>query len=81
MFYRPNEKRGPNEIKFWKSWKAGLTFYRADRAQGLDEKIRVICLVIIFTSRVIVIKMLKMAHFLYFLLMTEKNPSEFGQDI
>ena len=41
-----------------------------DRAQRLDEKNGVICLVIMFTSRVIVIKMSKMDHFLYFLLMT-----------
>ena len=41
-----------------------------DRAQRLDEKNGVICLVIMFTSRVIVIKTSKMDHFLYFLLMT-----------
>ena len=40
-----------------------------DRAQRVDEKNGVICLVM-FTPGVIVIKMSKMAHFLYFLLIT-----------
>ena len=40
-----------------------------DRAQRVDEENGVICLVI-FSPRVIVIKMSKMAHFLYFLLIT-----------
>ena len=33
-----------------------------DRDQGVNEKNGVICLFIVFTSRVMVIKMLKMAH-------------------
>ena len=33
----------------------------------------VICLVIMFTSQIIVIKMLKLDHFLYFLLMEAKK--------
>ena len=48
-----------------------------DRAQRRDEKNGVICLVIMFTSKVIVIKMSKMAYF-YFLLMPKKK-SQFGQ--
>ena len=44
-----------------------------DRAQRVDEKNGVICLFIMFTPRVIVIKMSKMAHFLYFLLMAAKT--------
>ena len=40
-----------------------------DRAQRVDEKNGVICLVM-FIPGFIVIKMLKMAHFLYFLLIT-----------
>ena len=48
-----------------------------DRAQGADEKNGVICLVIMFIPRVLLIKMSKMAHFLYFLLMTAKNQSQF----
>ena len=52
-----------------------------NRAQSVDEKNGVICLVIMFTSRFKVIKMSKMAHFLYFLLMTTKNQSQFEQNI
>ena len=44
-----------------------------DRAQTVDEKNGIICLVIMFTLRVMVIKMSKMAHFLYFLLITAKR--------
>ena len=43
-----------------------------DRAQRVDKKNRVICLIIMFAPGVMVIKMLKMAHFLYFLLMPAK---------
>ena len=46
-----------------------------DRAQWEDEKNVATCLFIMFTCRVMVIKMSKIAHFLYFLLMTEKNHS------
>ena len=42
-------------------------------AQRVDEENVVICLVIIFTFGVLVIKMSKMAQFLYFLLMTAKK--------
>ena len=41
----------------------------------------VIYLVIMFTPGVLVIKMLKVAHFFYFLLMPAKNQSQFGQNI
>ena len=34
-----------------------------------------------FTPGVMIIKMSKMAHFLYFLLMTATNQSQFGQNI
>ena len=43
-----------------------------DRAQREDEGNGLICLVIMFTPRAMVIKMSRMAHFLYFLL-TAKN--------
>ena len=49
-----------------------------NRAQKEDEKNRVTCLFIMFTSRVMVIKMSKMPHFLYFLLLTAKNQLQFG---
>ena len=52
-----------------------------DSAQRVDEKNGAICLVIIFTPRVMVIKMSKMAHFLYFLQMTAKNQLQFGHNI
>ena len=51
-----------------------------DRAQRVDEKNGFIYLVM-FTPRVMVIKMSKMAHFMYFLLDTAKYESQFGQDI
>ena len=51
-----------------------------DRAQRVDVKNGVTSLFKMFTSRVMVIKMSKMAHFLYFLLMTGKNQSQFGQN-
>ena len=48
------------------------------RAQRVDEKIVVICLVM-FTSKVMVIRMSKMAHLMYFLLNTEKNRPSLGK--
>ena len=44
-----------------------------DRAQRVDGENMVICLVIMFTPGVIVVKMSKMVNFLYFLLMPTKN--------
>ena len=41
-----------------------------DRAQRVHEKNSIICLVM-FTPKVKVMKMSKMAHFLYFLLITK----------
>ena len=52
-----------------------------DRAQGVDEKNGVVSLVVIFTPRVMVIEMSKMAHFLHFLLMPAKNQTQFGEAI
>ena len=49
------------------------------RVQRVDEKNGFICL-IMFPPRVVIIKMSKIAHFLNFLLMTEKNQSQFGQN-
>ena len=46
---------------------------QSDRAQRVDEKNGVICLVVIFTLRVRVIKMSQIAHFVSFLLMEAKN--------
>ena len=44
-----------------------------DSAQRRNEKNGIICLVIMSTSKVIVIKMSKMADFSYFLLMAAKK--------
>ena len=52
-----------------------------DRAQRAYEKNGVIRLVIMFTPRVMVIKMSKIAHFLYFLLITAKCLSHCEQFI
>ena len=51
-----------------------------DRAQRVEEKNGVICLVM-FTPRFTVIQMSKMARFMYFLLDTAKDQFQFGQDI
>ena len=44
-----------------------------ERAQRVDEKNEVICLIIMFTFGVMVIKMSKITLFLYFLQMAAKN--------
>ena len=66
VFYRPdhNTNGGPHENELW-SWNAKMK-YPMNKAQKVDEKNGVICLVIMFTSRAMVIK-------LYFLLMTAKK--------
>ena len=46
-----------------------------DRAQKVDEKNEVTCIATMFTPRVMVIKMSKMAYFLFFLLTTDKRIS------
>ena len=51
-----------------------------DRVQRVDEQNGVIRLVM-FTHRVLVIKIPKMAHFMHLLLDTAKNQSQFAQDI
>ena len=48
------------------------------RVQRVKERNVANGLAVIFTSGVMVIKMSKMVHFLYFLLMPEKNQSQFG---
>ena len=65
------QRGDPMELNFegLKMQKSILT----DRAQTVDEKNKFICLVIVFTPKVTVIKMSEMVHFLYFLLMTAKN--------
>ena len=50
-----------------------------DRAQRVDEKNGATYVFIMFTPRVMIIKMSKMAYFLYFL-MRGKNQLQFGQN-
>ena len=49
------------------------------RPQRADEKIEAICLIIMFTPRIMVIKMSKMAHIMYFLLMTAEKSVSSGK--
>ena len=49
------------------------------RAKRVDDKNGVICLVIMLTSRVMAFKMSEKANFIYFLLITTKHYSQFGQ--
>ena len=59
-------------------WKKDIYVKRLER---VDEKNGVICLVIMFTSGDMVIKMSKMTQLLYFLLMTARNTSQFREII
>ena len=74
VFYRQehNAKRDSMKLNF-----EGLEMQKwnipTNRAWKADEKNRIICLAIIVISRVMVIKMSRMAIFLYFLLMTAEN--------
>ena len=55
-----------------------------DRTQRVDKKwghLSIYRVIYHYTPRVMVIKMSKMAHFMYFLLMTATNQSQFGQNI
>ena len=79
VFYRSehNEKGwSPMELNFegleMQKWNIPM-----DRSQRIEEKNGVICLVIVFTPRFMVINMSQIAHFLYFLLMATKNQSQF----
>ena len=73
-------QKGSRELNF-----EGLEMQKwnivADRAERVDEENGVICLIIIFAPRVMTIKMRKMAHFVYFLLMPAKIQSQVGQNI
>ena len=59
-------------------WKKDIYVKRLERVDGKNG---VICLVIMFTSGDMVIKMSKMAQLLYFLLMTARNTSQFREII
>ena len=75
VFYRPEhnaKELNPMELNF-EGFEMQKLNIPTDRAQRVDEKNEVICLFYMFTSRVTVIRMSQMAHFLYFLVMTAKN--------
>ena len=59
-------------------WKKDIYVKRLEK---VDEKNGVICLVIMFTSGDMVIKMSKMTQLLYFVLMTARNTSQFREII
>ena len=74
LFYRPEHSanEGPLKLNF-----EGLGMERLNKPMGstqrVDGKNWFICLVIMFTSRAMVIKMSKMSLFLYFLLTAAKE--------
>ena len=74
------QKEDPNELNFEGLWMQKWNI-PTDRAQRVDKNNGVICLVIMFAPRVMVIKVSQMSHFLYFLLMPVKNQSQFGENI
>ena len=65
---------GTEILSFWNAKMKYITY----RAQSVDEENDVICLVM-FPSNVMVIRMSKMAHLMYFLLITEKNRPSLGK--
>ena len=81
IYYRPEYRAngGPLKLDF-----EGLGMQRlnkpTDRAQRVDEKNMLICLVTMFTSRVMVIKMSNNGLFLYFLLTTAKSCHNLGTE-
>ena len=81
-FYRAehNAKEGPHWTEFWGSWNVKMKYTNIYSSKSRWKK-WVICLVINYTPGAMVIKMSKIAHFLYFLLMPAKNQSQFGQNI
>lgn len=79
VFYRRYHKANgePNGNEFWRSWNAKLNI----PTHMVDEKNGIICIIIWFIPGVLVIKMWKMVHFLYFLLMAGKHSAQFEQNI
>ena len=78
VFYRRehNAKGGGTPWNWIQKWKIPT-----DRAHSVDGKNRVICRIIMFSTQVRIIKMLKMAAFCIFLLMPATNQSQFEQNI
>ena len=67
LFYKPehNAKEGSHGIKFWRYWNAEINI-PTERAQRTHDKNRVICLVIVFAPRAMVIKIWNLAPFIGF---------------
>ena len=65
VFYRPEHRANcwTPEVEFWKSFECKDEINQTDRVQKVDEKKVFICLVIMFTSIAMVIKMLNKACF------------------
>lgn len=84
LFHKTEHKarRGEEEVVDKKLIFEGFDMQKhtipTDGDQKVDEKNEVICVVIMFTAEVVIIKVLKMAPFSYFLLMTAKLQSQFG---
>ena len=84
LFHKTEHKarRGEEEVVDKKLIFEGFDMQKhtipTDGDQKVDEKNGVICVVIMFTAEVVIIKVLKMAPFSYFLLMTAKLQSQFG---
>ena len=68
------QRKGPMEVNF-EGLKMQKWYISMDKVQRIDEKNWVICLVIMFNPGVTVIKISKMTHCLYFLLMAAKYQS------
>ena len=77
VFYRPEHNAKRNLIL--KVLKCKNEAHQQIELKELMKQNGVICLVAMFTPGVTIIKMSKMAHFLYFLLMATKNQAQFGQ--
>ena len=82
VFYRPehNLKIGTHGIEFSKPWNAEMK-HTNQKSQRLDEKNGVICLVIKFTARFLVIKMSKKNHFFIICWLQQTIHHSFGKNI
>ena len=81
VFYRPENRKGNPMVLTFKVFEMQKWNKPTHRGQKVGEKNMVMCLVIMFTTRVMVIKMSKIAQFLYFLLMIAENQLQFRQNI
>ena len=74
LLYRPehNAEEGSFGLEFWRTWNTEMKYINRQSSKSSWEN-WFIYLVIMFTPIAMVIKMSKMAHVLYFLLMTIKN--------